>query len=721
MNVVPGGIFLTKGWEWASGIPVPERDDIIERILQLPGWVAGDPSAANLDVTGLEGAPGFYRLRVGRYRAIFQRLGMDVVLHGVDTRGAVYAQHRLRSLRFVRERSGLRLLAWRAQPHPEPGTSKHRRPAAQRAERPVQQNPLTVFSDHELAQLGLPAEAIDVIRRIPEQLAPDGALAPLVLDPELVAAVAELWENPAPHLAALSEGKALSLEALALPEDEAAARLRSPDSGSSVRPLTGESELASILERPIEDWMLFMHPAQERMVELSNDGPVRIRGSAGTGKTVVALHRARRLAATENGRVLLTTFVTTLPKVWHGLFDTFAPDLATRIDIRTVDAVAYDIYQAGGGWAEPAEESWRDAVVREVHADQPAALGGLSSLGLQDEFDYVITGRGLRSVEEYLSMPRTGRGSPLGEQARREVWRRYELYRSRLDDEAKYGWHEIRAEALQMLSAGEVRRRYAAVIADETQDLTETSVRLLVALAGGGARPAVTFVGDGQQSIYPGGFSLRSLGVEVRGRSFVLRTNWRNSYAIWLAASAFIAGEQFDDLEDELEERPPEDQPYPLRDGTPPRLHQLGTFDEATEWLAELVADDLAAGADPGDCAVLTPTNALATRLERALSRAAVTVRGLDRYAGEHSDSVWVGTFHRAKGLEFKRVYVLGLEAANWPPRVPGLESAAQSEADGRAVRAAFVAMTRARDSLDVVTTRERAPRLAEAAWAFDR
>ena len=321
MNVVQGGIFLTKGVEWASGIPRPERDGIVERILKLPGWLAGDPSAANLDVASLEGAHGFYRLRVGRYRAIFQRLGMDVVLHGVEARGAVYAPHRLQTLRFVRDRSGLRLLAQPAESHPEPGTSDHRPSAARRAERPVQQNPLTVFSDAELAQLGLSADAIDALRRIPERLSPDVVLAPLAPDPDLTAAVVELWGDPAPHLAALSEGRSLSIEALALPEGEASARLRSPDSGSSVRPLTGEAELASILERPIEDWMVFLHPAQQRMVELSNDGPVRIRGGAGTGKTVVALHRARRLATTENGRVLLTTFVTTLPKAWQGLFE----------------------------------------------------------------------------------------------------------------------------------------------------------------------------------------------------------------------------------------------------------------------------------------------------------------------------------------------------------------------------------------------------------------
>ena len=126
---------------------------------------------------------------------------------------------------------------------------------------------------------------------------------------------------------------------------------------------------------------------------------------------------------------------------------------------------------------------------------------------MRDEFDYVITGRGLSSWEAYERLPRTGRGTPLGSAARREVWERYTRYRERLDDEGRYGWHELRVEALRMVSEGDVRRRYAAVIADETQDLTETSVRLLVALAGGGDRPALTLVGDGQQSIYPGGFS----------------------------------------------------------------------------------------------------------------------------------------------------------------------------------------------------------------------
>ena len=237
-----------------------------------------------------------------------------------------------------------------------------------------------------------------------------------------------------------------------------------------------------------------------------------------------------------------------------------------------------------------------------------------------------------------------------------------------------------------------------------------------MALAGGGDRPALTLVGDGQQSIYPGGFSLRSLGIEVRGRSFVLRTNWRNSADVWLAACAFIGGDEFDDLEDELSSRPDDEVPYTVRPGPPPRLHRVADAKEAADCVVALVVEDLEMGANPGDGVVLAPTNASAAVLETALRQAGVPVRRLERYAGEHADAVWVGTFHRSKGLEFKRVYIAGLDANSWPPRIPGLEPQAQQDADGRATRAAFVAMTRARDQLDIVTAGEPARQLDDAA-----
>jgi superfamily I DNA/RNA helicase len=207
------------------------------------------------------------------------------------------------------------------------------------------------------------------------------------------------------------------------------------------------------------------------------------------------------------------------------------------------------------------------------------------------------------------------------------------------------------------------------VVIDEAQDLTEVGIRLLAAIAGGGTRPAITIVGDGQQSLYPGGFSLRSVGIDVRGRAFALKVNWRNTFAIWQAAQAFIAGDAFDDLEDvDAVLRSPDDTPMPVRDGVPPRLHVIeGGSDQELGWLSLLVADDIEAGADPGDCAVLAPSRDLARRAAAALNAAGIRSAQMQRYRGQHGDAVWIGTFFRAKGLEFKRVYIVGLNTGAWP------------------------------------------------------
>jgi superfamily I DNA/RNA helicase len=139
-----------------------------------------------------------------------------------------------------------------------------------------------------------------------------------------------------------------------------------------------------------------------------------------------------------------------------------------------------------------------------------------------------------------------------------------------------------------------------------------------------------------------------------------------------------------------------------MRDGIPPGLWIAGEGDEAA-LAAEVVREAIELGVDPGDAAVVAPTNAQVAAVRSALQAACVPNRELSRYEGVHEPFVRVGTFHRAKGLEFKHVVVTGLSAGAWPPRRPGLEELARAEARGRDVRAAFVAMTRARDRLDVV------------------
>jgi mRNA-degrading endonuclease RelE of RelBE toxin-antitoxin system len=706
---------LAKGWESDASIPNHEREAIFAKVLLLPAWADNQLEAANLDVRGLAGSDGFLRLRVGDYRVVFQRFDKAVVVHRIGHRSSVYDG--LDSLVLVRSGDGLRVVDTRP-PEEAPAPTPHRPEPHRPPSVEVVQNSLTPFTDAQLASAGLAAEQIAALRRAPESVRPDEMLVALGLEPRLIRLVLELWERPGEYVGHAT----LDDDLVRLDEEEAAARIASDLSSASLMSVSDMAAFAALLERPIEDWMVYLHPAQSRAVELSREGPVRVRGGAGTGKTVVALHRARRLAEETGGKILLTTFVTTLPKVWEGLFQTFAPEVRDRIEMRTVDSVGRTIYLQGGGHCDPVDDGHRRSVVAGLHASAKDRIGGLSAAELMEEFDVVLEGRGLSTLGEYLALPRTGRGSPLAASARRVVWELYERYRDKLESDAVVGWNAMRHEALAMLRDGRAHRHYDAVVVDEAQDLTEASIQLLAELAGGAPRPNLTVVGDGQQSIYPGGFSLRALGIDVRGRSTVLRTNWRNTYWIWTAAQAFISGEEFDDLEDEEAlQREPEESPYPIRLGRPARLHLVdGGEDGEVEWIAELIAEDVANGADPGDCAALHPINRGAKKLESALRRADIPVEPLANYAGSHRDKVAAGTFHRAKGLEFKRVYVAGLAGGRWPLLFSRSDEQGKAEERARQVRAAFVAMTRARDTLDVVCGGRLPAELERARWVFE-
>lgn len=711
---VRGSVYVPRGFSWDRAIPESDRTALVEQIRRLPAWVDQQLGTDNLDIRKLADGDGLWRLRVGAYRAIFQILPPNVVLHRVFRRKEDTDYKSLGTIELVRSGEGLRTLVEDVeQPPPVPPS---RKPVVVPARREVVQNPLSVFTDSELLEVGLPEAAIAELRRVPPELVPDRVLRRLGIEPRLIRFVAELWESPGRYAGApLSQGLG------ALEEEEAAARLVSEYSASSLVPIDDVQAFLALLDGDIEDWMVYLHPSQANAVRRPVTGPSRVRGGAGTGKTVVALHRARYLADATGGEILLTTFVNNLPKVWERLLASFPDPIRGRIECRTVNQVARELYYSGGGVRELADEQQRRAMIREVWNVHRHRLNGLTELGLEEEFDHVIVGRGIGEFDTYANLPRTGRGTPLPAAARQAVWDAFEDYSQRMGKAKLTYWPELRRDALRVLREGKASLTFDAVVADEAQDLGATSVAMFTELAGGEPTPNLTLVGDGQQSIYPGGLSLLQMGVDVRGRATVLRTNWRNTYAIWCAAQAFIEGEDFDDLEDEGPRgRDVSEAPLPMRDGIAPGLWIAGEG-EVAALAAEVVREALELGVDPGDVGVLAPTNAQVDQLRSALRRAEVPNQDLSRYAGVHEPAVRVGTYHRAKGLEFKHVVVCGLSSSTWPPRRPGLDPVAQMEARGRDIRAAFVAMTRARDRLDVIVGREPPEELERASWAFNR
>jgi superfamily I DNA/RNA helicase len=184
-----------------------------------------------------------------------------------------------------------------------------------------------------------------------------------------------------------------------------------------------------------------------------------------------------------------------------------------------------------------------------------------------------------------------------------------------------------------------------------------------------------------------------------------------------------MEGEAFDDLDEDVGLRPTGEEPEPLTVGEPAELHVLRSPGEELELLAALVEERIGAGTDPGDIAVLVDVNRKGDDARRALASAGVATASLERYEGEHAEGVLVGTLKRAKGLEFKEVFIPGLAAAEWPSRwfvPPDLPEEQRQERVALQRRTLFVGMTRARDRLTLLSGGPPAAPVEGAGWAMD-
>jgi hypothetical protein len=453
---------------------------------------------------------------------------------------------------------------------------------------------------------------------------------------------------------------------------------------------------------PIEGWMTWLHPTQARLTSRSSSGPARIRGAAGTGKTVVALHRAKYLAARGN-RVLFTTLVNSLGPVYQALMARMAPEHVHRIEFLNVHAVANRCLKENG---ETRKYDEKAAATRfwlawaQVGQHSELARLGLSHEYWKAEIFDVIKSRGLTDVEQYARLSRVGRSTPLQPVHRRAVWTLFERYeflreeRRLLDsgDVLRLARDLVRAQ----VAAGD-KSRYDAVIVDEVQDLGCVGVQFLHAFVGD-RRDGLLLVGDGQQTIYPGGFTLAEAGISVVGRSTVLTRNYRNRENILRYAQAVVGDDSFDDL-DGVQERGRREVEVVQPGG---EVHEITVTDEAVQesaLCAHLTRLHTERDARFGDMAVLAPTKAEAAAWLRVLGRNGIPAISLEGYDGQGSASVKVGTYHRAKSLDFTHVALP--DRNRFPrPQQPSESDDGFRERLRLERRRLFVAITRARDTL---------------------
>lgn len=461
---------------------------------------------------------------------------------------------------------------------------------------------------------------------------------------------------------------------------------------------TRHAGMQAALEAPIEDWMVWLHPEQASCVRRTFAGPARIRGSAGTGKSSVALHRVAWLASTRPGRFLVTSYVKTLPAVLACGYARLAPQTVNRIDFVHLHRVALDLLAARG---VPVRADAGHAAFAVAWADHRDALAGtgLTKGYFREEVDAVLKGRDLTSLAQYLRLDRVGRGTPLQSAVRRAVWSLREHYDAEL---RRRGQHDF-VDVLRMARDQARRTAYGmwqGVVVDEVQDVPMVGLQLLYELAGRDRPDGLLLLGDGQQAVYPGGFRLAEAGLSVAGRSVVLTTNYRNTVEILAAAGSVVREDGYDDVD--VSAAGGDRRVEVVRHGARPTIEaydDVSAHDAALLWDVQALADR---GIEWSRLAVLCPTNTMAKRYAEVLVSHGIPVSMLTD--GPAGDAVSVGTWFRSKGLEWPHVFLPQSDRETM--LLTGAGVAARAEKAALLRRTLYVAMTRARDTLWVGTVR---------------
>ena len=326
-----------------------------------------------------------------------------------------------------------------------------------------------------------------------------------------------------------------------MPEQVAAANpFDHPDAQRRFRVMSNVEELQRALEFPWEKWTIFLHPEQRQWVERDYSGPARVSGSAGTGKTIVALHRAVFLARTNpNARVLLATFSDTLSNALRTKLKRLVshePRLAERIDVYAMNAIGTRLYKSHFGQVNLAT---REIILELLSvASKEVGKHKFSLHFLYTEWEQVVDAWQLDSWEAYRDVARLGRKTRLPEQQRTVLWSIFERVRSSLTAKKLITYPGLFSRLLSIMATSK-NPPFDFAVVDEAQDISISRLRFFAAL--GGNRPnALFFAGDLGQRIFQQPFSWKALGVNIRGRSRTLRVNYRTSHQIRMQADRLL-------------------------------------------------------------------------------------------------------------------------------------------------------------------------------------
>ena len=676
-------------------LPVSVHSKVMKWAIQFQA----DPTSSSINYENIKGAkdPNLKSVRLNDdWRGIvFKPSKGDVyVLLYVDHHDDAYrwAENRKLTINPVTGAMQMVTLEHVVEREAEAGAPEQPVPDYAAPPQPVEPVPAPLFgefSDTELMSLGVPEELLSAVRKIGSEEALDALQSRLP---------AEAYEGL--FLVAAGDSVNQVLQARETRVDQAidisdfAAALATAESQSRFVVVDDDEAMLAIMNAPLAQWRVFLHPTQNKLARGDRSGPVRVLGGAGTGKTVLAMHRAKWLAenrALGGKKVLFTTFTRNLAlDIEENLKTLCSADAMSRIEVKNLDAwvggfmrarklehrIVYDRKQDG------ALQAWQSALAtKDATLDVPDSF-------YSDELEQVVLAQGLTTLDQYRTARRIGRGVILSRAKRDAVWPVFEEYRGQLASRKLKEVDDAYREIAEMIATEQgPELGYAAIVIDETQDFGPQALKLLRAMIAHGPND-LFFVGDGHQRIYSRNRAAMSrCGIDIRGRSRKLYLNYRTTDEIRRQAVALLEGCEIDDLDDGHDESK---RYKSLSHGPAPEVRKTSGLEEASEAAVGFIQQWRSAQAENESLSFCVVSyseksrDALGQQLQAA-GIASVPITAQSNHA-DARNVVHLATMHRAKGLEFDCVIVVAPESYLGPAE----ETAGQR-------RLLYVALTRAK------------------------
>lgn len=523
---------------------------------------------------------------------------------------------------------------------------------------PKQENSLFInYNDEQLLKLSVPEELISQVRSV---CCEQDLYSLKTIMPD------DAYENIEWLMNGFSYDEVINYITNDIPESNKtnsyAEALKNTQSQRSFVIVDNNEELVKMMSEPLEKWRVFLHPTQKTLVDKSYSGPARVLGSAGTGKTVVAMHRAKYLASacSDKEKVLFTTYTSNLAKdIEENLKKICNSNDLKKIEVVNIDAWVSKFLKSKNiqyaiKFDDELNEEWEKAII------QSGESLNFSAKFFMDEWNNVVCAQEAYNETLYLRAQRVGRGIRLDRKTRMQVWKVFEEYQNimKIKNIRDVNWAYY--ECKLALQNDKISRHYKSIIIDEGQDLSMSAYMLLRTIAGEEHTNDIFIVGDSHQRIYKNKAVLSKAGVNIRGRSSKLKINYRTTEEIRKYATAILNDINFDDMDEGIDSNK---ECQSLTHGIKPVIQQFKTANEEIDFIINKIKELTNNGIELKNICVAARTKKLIEDYTRIFATYKISTFEIKRSKIDDRsvDGIRIATMHRIKGLEFQIMFIVAV------------------------------------------------------------